>query len=343
MSEPLERLEVRLKLAGWVVGERHELPADAPQTREFRWQLTSTRVPLHAQAELRLRVMGRWHTRDYWDAEPYYFDDYLTAVSIRTPQMDGATPEAEATLVGDEIPRENYRQLVRILEWFRDPLSGDFWHDPPRPGEWEPPAGTTRATRQAALEWRWNTYGDAPEMLRFMPGKASERKLRLIACACARLLIVPNIHQHNRNAIDAAERYAEGLCPRRELKQFCKHSDLPWLAAHEPIAAAREAIFSVLNQQTSADAARAADVVREILGDPFRPVTLRHEWLRNEGRAVAHLAAAIHDEGRYEDMPILADALEDAGCTVAAVLDHCRAPVRHARGCWVVDLLLGKG
>jgi hypothetical protein len=62
--------------------------------------------------------------------------------------------------------------------------------------------------------------------------------------------------------------------------------------------------------------------------------------VRTEIDAVAEM---IYDERSFADMPILADALEDAGCTVAAVLDHCRAPVRHARGCWVLDLLLVKG
>jgi hypothetical protein len=339
MSEPLERLEARLKLAGWAVSERQVTPADIPNVRDYRWLVESTRHPLHAQSELRLRVMGRWRYGDYW--EPYDFDDYLTAVSIRSPLSGGVTPDAEANLVGDEIQRENYRQLVRILEWFRDPLSGDFWHDPPLAGEWVPPAGhVTRAGQQAALGYNWETHRDAQEMLSLLPGRASERKLRLIACACARLLNVAELSEHNRAAIDSAERYADGLCPRKEMKKLCKHSDLAWLANREVQESAREAIYLLGGQ---GHAARGADVVREILGDPFRPVVLRHEWLRSVGGAVAHLAAAIHEEGRYEDMPILADALEDAGCTVASVLDHCRAPVEHAPGCWVLDLLLGKG
>jgi hypothetical protein len=61
----------------------------------------------------------------------------------------------------------------------------------------------------------------------------------------------------------------------------------------------------------------------------------------NDG-AVVKLAESIYTERAFDRLPILADALEDAGCTDAAVLDHCRGPGPHVRGCWVVDLVLGK-
>lgn len=59
-------------------------------------------------------------------------------------------------------------------------------------------------------------------------------------------------------------------------------------------------------------------------------------------RLIPAMAQAIYDERRYEDMPILADALEDAGCTNAEILNHCRQPGDHWRGCWVLDTILGK-
>ena len=55
------------------------------------------------------------------------------------------------------------------------------------------------------------------------------------------------------------------------------------------------------------------------------------------------LARAAYDERAFERLPVLADALEDAGCGDAEILDHLRAPKLHARGCWVLDLLLGIG
>jgi hypothetical protein len=85
----------------------------------------------------------------------------------------------------------------------------------------------------------------------------------------------------------------------------------------------------------------AVELIREIFGNPFRPVTIDPAWLvRNDG-IVVRLARAIYDERRFLDLPMLADALEAAGCADAAILDHCRAPMEHTRGCWVVDALLG--
>jgi hypothetical protein len=79
--------------------------------------------------------------------------------------------------------------------------------------------------------------------------------------------------------------------------------------------------------------------LRDVFGNPFRPVTVNPTW---QTATVVSLAQAIYDERAFDRMPILADALEDAGCTNADVLNHCRQPGEHVRGCWVVDLLLGK-
>jgi hypothetical protein len=82
-----------------------------------------------------------------------------------------------------------------------------------------------------------------------------------------------------------------------------------------------------------------AALLRCIFGNPFRPVALDPAW-RTE--AVVGLAAGIYADRAFDRLPVLADALEDAGCADADVLGHCRGPGPHARGCWVVDLLLGK-
>ena len=72
---------------------------------------------------------------------------------------------------------------------------------------------------------------------------------------------------------------------------------------------------------------------------PFRPLTFDPAW-RSESSVA--LASAIYAERAFDRLPILADALEEAGCDHADVLAHCRGPGPHVRGCWVVDLLLGK-
>jgi hypothetical protein len=72
---------------------------------------------------------------------------------------------------------------------------------------------------------------------------------------------------------------------------------------------------------------------------PTRPVTTDPSWLTS---TVVALAVGIYADRAFDRLPILADALEDAGCTDDALLAHCRQPGGHVRGCWAVDLLLGK-
>ena len=80
-------------------------------------------------------------------------------------------------------------------------------------------------------------------------------------------------------------------------------------------------------------------LIRDIFGNPFRPVSIKPAWQTTNATA---LAQSIYDERAFERMPIVADALEDAGCDNADILNHCRQPGEHVRGCWVVDLVLGK-
>ena len=82
-----------------------------------------------------------------------------------------------------------------------------------------------------------------------------------------------------------------------------------------------------------------ADRLRDILGNPFRPVVFSPEWRTSTTVA---LAQGMYDARDLSAMPILADALQDAGCDSDDILDHCRGPGPHVRGCWVVDLVLGK-
>ena len=65
-------------------------------------------------------------------------------------------------------------------------------------------------------------------------------------------------------------------------------------------------------------------------------------WLAWNGGTVPRIAQAIYAERAFDRLPVLADALEDAGCANADVLAHCRSGGEHVRGCWVIDLLLGK-
>jgi hypothetical protein len=82
-----------------------------------------------------------------------------------------------------------------------------------------------------------------------------------------------------------------------------------------------------------------SNLFRDLFGNPFRPVALDPTWLTPTVKA---LARAIYDDRTFADLPVLADALEEAGCTNVDILNHCRQPGEHARGCWVLDLALGK-
>ncbi len=85
-----------------------------------------------------------------------------------------------------------------------------------------------------------------------------------------------------------------------------------------------------------------AGLVRCLFGNPFRPAAVDGAWAAWNGGTVARLARAIYEERDFGRLPVLADALEEAGCAEPAVLAHCRSGGPHARGCWVVDALLGK-
>ncbi len=84
---------------------------------------------------------------------------------------------------------------------------------------------------------------------------------------------------------------------------------------------------------------RQADALRDALGNPFAPVVWSAGW-RSE--TVTALATGIHFDNAFDRLPILADALEEAGCDHPEVLAHCRGPGPHARGCWVVDAARGR-
>ncbi|MCE9561746.1 MAG: hypothetical protein K8U57_06785 [Planctomycetes bacterium] len=83
-----------------------------------------------------------------------------------------------------------------------------------------------------------------------------------------------------------------------------------------------------------------AGFARDIFGNPFRPVTFSPEWRTSTAVAIAQ---GMYESRDFSAMPILADALQDAGCDSDDILNHCRDENGvHVRGCWVVDMILGK-
>jgi hypothetical protein len=95
---------------------------------------------------------------------------------------------------------------------------------------------------------------------------------------------------------------------------------------------------------------RHVALLHDIFGNPFRPVTVDPAWLAWHGGAVKRLAEAVYDErqlpGGHLDaarLAVLADMLEEAGCSDPDLLSHLRSPGPHVRGCWPLDAILGKG
>jgi len=89
----------------------------------------------------------------------------------------------------------------------------------------------------------------------------------------------------------------------------------------------------------SAEYAAQSPILRDIFTNPFRPVAVDPDWLTP---IVLESARTLYEDRAFDRMSELADALETAGCNNADILDHCRGPGPHVRGCWVVDLILGK-
>ena len=87
---------------------------------------------------------------------------------------------------------------------------------------------------------------------------------------------------------------------------------------------------------------RQCQFLTDIFANPFRPVAVDPSWLAWNDGTVVKLAQGIYDDRAFDRLPILADAVEEAGCNDPHILAHCREPGQHVRGCWAVDLLLGK-
>ena len=215
------------------------------------------------------------------------------------------------------------------------------------------------AVREASItEAEWLAFADPEPMLEFLRGKVSDRQLRLFACACCRRRWNMLADARSRRAVKVAERYADGNATVEELNDARREAievannltAPPGLRRAERVkliayAAGRAASWGQEALTWAGEMAHPLTqnkLIRCIFGNPFRPVSLKPEWLAWNDRTIPKLAQAIYDERAFDRLPILADALEEAGCDNADVLAHCRGEGPHVRGCWVVDLLLGK-
>jgi hypothetical protein len=225
-------------------------------------------------------------------------------------------------------------------------------------------------------ETQWHTCKDPQRLLKFLGRRASPRKLRLFACACCRRVGDLLKDQRSRAALDAAERFADGLIGAKalrkaesaaldatraaELAYWDSMDDNDWPVWRSAAAAA----WAVSQDDDWAleTAGEAADVragpwrpamvlktehaaqchlVRDIFGNPFRPLSPA-ALVPGPGEAARRLAQAVYEEGRFADLPMLGDALVAAGCRADDILAHCRSGADHVRGCHVVDMVLAR-
>ncbi|MFL5339417.1 MAG: hypothetical protein ACJ8F7_04545 [Gemmataceae bacterium] len=209
-------------------------------------------------------------------------------------------------------------------------------------------------------EKEWATQTDVRKMLVFLEERHSDRKARLFACSMGRSIWPFLGDERSQRVIEIAENYVDGLATEYELNIAHGASLDAIRGVPSRLAStsgdrhawqgARLAVISLQQSQIDRSAkdwiARAADrsrlFVQCIFGDPFRPVRIDPDWLSWRESTVEKLAQTIYDNRRFDLLPILADALHEAGCCDDAILGHCRGPNDHVRGCWVVDAILGK-
>jgi hypothetical protein len=209
------------------------------------------------------------------------------------------------------------------------------------------------------IETEWLACADPGPMLKFLQDSISDRKRRLFAAACCRRFA----HRLGPAAegLQVAERFADGEADAQARKAVRGALLAPRGLVQDRHAAARQAVSEALTRKASEAArfgsalaaylvgsggkyaderAAQADLLRDLAGNPFHPRAA--DPLRQLAGVPVQIAGVIYQERRFADLPVLADALEEAGCTDAAILEHCRGPGPHVRGCWVVDALLGR-
>jgi hypothetical protein len=217
-------------------------------------------------------------------------------------------------------------------------------------------------------EAEWQAANDGLRMIGLVRPTASERKRRLFSCACCRRVWNELTDERSTRAVLMAEEYADGLIDDNLLELAANPACEAWDATGSrdglendrplPLSAAAynvalpmgwwggapafqppESIVLEAAADQVHEGRAQCDLLRDIFGNPFRPVAFDPSWRTS---TVVAIAKGMYDSRDFAPMPLLADALQDAGCEHADILDHCRGPGPHVNGCWVVDLVLGK-
>lgn len=218
-------------------------------------------------------------------------------------------------------------------------------------------------------EDEWLASTDSRPVWNVVSRKISNRKIRLLICACCRRVWDLLVDYRSREAVEVAERYADGSANRDDLIAVRRKADAAYQwarkqhgpnlfrlagAAHLALQATSvakkvrfdpredELLRGAKERKDKTERKARCELIRDLMGNPFRPVAIAPAWSAWNDGTVQKIAQAIYDDRAFDRMPILADALEEAGCTNTDILAHCRQPGEHVCGCWVVDLVLGK-
>jgi hypothetical protein len=224
-------------------------------------------------------------------------------------------------------------------------------------------------------EAEWLACTDPALMLEFLRRKASDRRLRLFAVACCRRIWDVLKDQRSHVAVDTSERFADGLIDVETLGAAASdawstsdRTEAPAYASKPvPEPTFQETIDVAMATSNAAAEARAdatpivtygtpvweparkaerthqCTLLRCIFGNPFRPSPpLPPAVLNWNDGTVRRIAEGIYEDRAFARLPVMADALLDAGCEDEELLAHCRSEGPHVRGCWAVDLILGK-
>jgi hypothetical protein len=194
------------------------------------------------------------------------------------------------------------------------------------------------------------------------------RKLQLWGCGAARLVLSFMDDPRSRHAVEIAERYADGLATASECASAHEDAMKVWderfpnrdpetdsefavFVAFQVIACpsdnwagvatllARTGLPSKLEERFWQNVEMLADLLRDVFGNPFRPVRTEERWLTPQ---IIELAGLIYEQRTFDRMAALGNLIHDAGCNEPAIIDHCKNTPIHIRGCWLVDLLLNK-
>lgn len=221
----------------------------------------------------------------------------------------------------------------------------------------------------------WLTERERPQWMIGQPigsarSRAARRKLGLFAVGCCRLMWELMWDDRLRAGVEVAERFADGRATEEErIAALLAAKPLSWGEYYADTPENRKATvgrlaYECLNRKAG-DAGFAltamrvplgglalpdgrkgkallCDLIREAFGNFINPAVAQKHWLTWNSGIIPRLAREIYDERAWDRMGVLADALEDAGCSDDSILSHLRGPGPHFRGCWVVDLLLGK-